>query len=94
MHTTVKFSDQEDRDNNRGYTVHIYNDADLKYDPSREETWSDRSPDSHRDQAVYYNRTEAPPTKYYTLCHKWPYLGQVEISSLCILEAIRNYHPS
>jgi hypothetical protein len=39
MHTTVKFSDQEDRDNNRGYTVHIYNDADLKYDPSREETW-------------------------------------------------------
>ena len=28
------------------------------------------------------------------ILHKWPYLGQVEISSLCILEAIRNYRPS
>ena len=27
-------------------------------------------------------------------CHKWPYHGQVEFSSLCILEAIRNYRPT
>lgn len=66
-HTTVKFSNQDDRDNYQGYTVHIYNDIHWQYDPSKYCTWAERTPDEHQDQRVYYNRRDTPPTKYYTL---------------------------
>ncbi|PMD60242.1 uncharacterized protein K444DRAFT_663407 [Hyaloscypha bicolor E] len=67
LHTTVKFSNQEDRDNYRGYTVHIYNDINWKYDPSKCCSWGERTPDQHQDQRVYYKRTEYPKTKYTSL---------------------------
>jgi hypothetical protein len=67
LHTTVKFSNQEDRDNCRGYTVHIYNDSNWKYDPTKYCSWGERTPDQHQDQRVYCLRAEYPETKYISL---------------------------